>query len=414
MVSSPLTNLSEDEVFTVSQLSTAIQDVLEGSFPFIHVRGEISGFLRARSGHVYFSLKDATSVLEVVCWKNTADKLTFTEGMEIIASGRLTSYGARSRYQLVLMRLSVAGQGDLMALLEARKQKLLAEGLFDAARKRPLPPFPQRVGVVTSPDGAVFHDIMHRLSDRFPVHVLFCPTLVQGEDAPRQIVLALQQLASLPEYRRPDVVILARGGGSFEDLLAFSDEAVVRAVAAMPMSIVSAVGHETDTTLCDFAADVRAPTPTAAAELITPVREDLLRGLEQVQKNISLLIRRFLDGAAQTVDRLGFALLAQQGRFDLIRQTLNHDEERLHRIMGSHLKTQTQRLHDIGHLLEACSHQSILRRGYAAVQSPGDQRWIHSAHDAQTLESADIHFADGIWRVRSADGAERASPSVIP
>jgi exodeoxyribonuclease VII large subunit len=302
------------------------------------------------------------------------------------------------------MRLSLAGQGDLMAQLEARKQKLRAEGLFDADRKRPLPAFPQRVGVVTSPDGAVFHDIMHRLSDRFPVHVLFCPTLVQGEDAPRQIVAALQKLAALPQNRRPDVVILARGGGSFEDLLAFSDEAVVRAVAAIPMPIVSAVGHETDTTLCDFAADVRAPTPTAAAELITPVRDDLLRGLNQVQNNLSLFMQRFLDRATQTVDRLGFALLAQQNRFNLIRQTLNHTEGRLHRSITLSLKTQTQRLQDLSHLLEACSHQSILRRGYAALQSPHDQRWIHSAHDAQTLESAIVHFFDGAWRVRPDHG----------
>ena len=412
-LSSPSPPPPDHEVFTVSQLSTAIQDVLEGSFPFIHVRGEISGFLRARSGHVYFSLKDSQSVLEVVCWKNTADKLTFTEGAEIIASGRLTSYGARSRYQLVLMRLSLAGQGDLMAMLEARRQKLLAEGLFDAARKRPLPAFPTRVGIVTSPDGAVFHDIVHRLTERFPLHVLLCPTLVQGEDAPRQIVSALQTLAHLDPEKRPDVVILARGGGSFEDLLAFSDEAVVRAVAAMPMPIVSAVGHETDTTLCDFAADVRAPTPTAAAEIITPVRDDLLRGLEHTQKHLFLILRRFLDAATQRVDRLGFVLMAQQGRLALIRQNLDHREVHLHRIMDTFFKRQTQRLSDLTHLLEACSHQSILRRGYAAVQSPQNQ-WIHSVYDAQSLDSATIHFADGVWRVRAADDDQRGGPRPVP
>ncbi len=403
----------DHEVFTVSQLSTAIQDVLEGSFPFIHVRGEISGFLRARSGHVYFSLKDSQNLLEVVCWKNTADKLTFTEGAEIIASGRLTSYGARSRYQLVLMRLTLAGQGDIMAMLEARRQNLLAEGLFDAARKRPLPAFPRRVGVVTSPDGAVFHDIVHRLTQRFPLPVLLCPTLVQGEDAPRQIVAALQTLAHLAPEKRPDVVILARGGGSFEDLLAFSDEAVVRAVAAMPMPIVSAVGHETDTTLCDFAADVRAPTPTAAAEIITPVRDDLLRGLAHNEKHLFLILRRFLDAATQRVDRLGFVLMAQQGRLALIHQSLGHMQARLHQRMEGFFKEKTQRLHDLSHLLEACSHQSILRRGYAAVESPQHQ-WIHSVYDAQFLDSATIHFADGVWRVRPADDDQRGGPRPFP
>ena len=265
---------------SVSELSGALKRTVEDAFGHVRVRGEISGWKRAASGHCYLCLKDDKAVLDGVIWKAVAGALRFRpeDGIEVVATGRLTTYPGRSRYQIVIDRLELAGQGALMALLDRRRQALAAEGLFDAARKKPLPFMPKVIGVVTSPTGAVIRDILHRLEDRCPTHVVVWPVAVQGEGAAEQVAAAIRGFdAAQPggPIPRPDLVIVARGGGSIEDLWAFNEEAVVRAVADCSIPIISAVGHETDTSLCDFAADVRAPTPTAAAEMAVPVRAEL-------------------------------------------------------------------------------------------------------------------------------------------
>lgn len=267
--------------FSVSELSFALKREIETAFPRVRVRGEISQPSFPRSGHCYFRLKDENAVIDGVAWKGTIPRLgiRIEEGLEVIATGKLTTYAGSSRYQIIVDRLELAGEGALLKLLEDRRKKLQAEGLFDQDRKRPLPFLPEVVGVVTSPSGAVIRDILHRLADRFPRRVLVWPVAVQGEKAAGEVAAAIAGFNRLPEdgpVPRPDVLIVARGGGSLEDLWAFNEEVVVRAAAASTIPLISAVGHETDTTLIDFASDRRAPTPTAAAEMAVPVRADLL------------------------------------------------------------------------------------------------------------------------------------------
>src|SRR3954469_24019513 len=261
---------------SVSDLAFRLKRTVEDAFGYVRVRGEISGWKRAASGHCYLCLKDDKAVLDGVLWKATAAALAFRpeDGVEVVATGKLTTYPGRSRYQIVIDRLELAGQGALMALLDKRRRALAAEGLFDEDRKKKLPFHPRVIGVVTSPTGAVIRDILHRLADRCPCHVLLWPVPGQGDAAAPAIAAAIRGFDSLPAdgaMPRPDLVIVARGGGSIEDLWAFNEEEVVRAAAESPIPLISAVGHETDTTLIDFAADLRAPTPTAAAEIAVPV-----------------------------------------------------------------------------------------------------------------------------------------------
>jgi len=270
---------------TVSELSAALRRTVEDAYGYVRVRGEISGYKGpSPSGHVYFRLKDDKAVLESVVWKGVFGRLRFKpeEGLEVIASGKLTTFAGSSKYQIVIEALEPAGVGALMALLEERKRKLTAEGLFDDARKQLIPYLPEVIGVVTSPTGAVIRDILHRLADRFPRHVIVWPVKVQGDGSAEQVAAAIRGFNALPEQgriRRPDLLIVARGGGSLEDLWSFNEEIVVRAAADSMIPLISAVGHETDFTLIDFAADKRAPTPTAAAEMAVPVRADLIADL---------------------------------------------------------------------------------------------------------------------------------------
>ncbi len=295
----PASNLPE---FTVSEIAGAIRRTLEGRFERVRVRGEISGFKRHGSGHLYFSLKDANAVLSAVVWRSTVPKLAIApeDGLEVVATGRITTFPGQSKYQLVIEQMEVAGAGALLKLLEERRQRLAAEGLFDSARKKRLPFLPEVVGVVTSPTGAVIRDILHRLADRFPRRVILWPVAVQGEGAAEQIAEAIRGFNVLvPGGRvpRPDLLIVARGGGSLEDLWAFNEEVVVRAAAESRIPLISAVGHETDTTLIDFAADCRAPTPTAAAEMAVPVRAELLaQVLERGQRLVSGMNRMLGEG----------------------------------------------------------------------------------------------------------------------
>src|SRR3954462_9575053 len=272
--------------FSVSELSFALKRQLAGAFPRVRVRGEISQSSYPRSGHCYFRIKDENAVIDAVCWKTTLPRLGIKveEGMEVIATGKITTYAGSSRYQIIIDRLELAGEGALLKLLDDRRKKLAAEGLFDLDRKRPLPFLPEVIGVVPSPSGAVIRDILHRLSDRFPRHVLVWPVAVQGERAAGEVAAAIAGFNRLPEdgpVPRPHILIVARGGGSLEDLWAFNEEVVVRAAAASAIPLISAVGHETDWTLIDYAPDRRAPTPTAAAEIAVPVRLDLLANVRE-------------------------------------------------------------------------------------------------------------------------------------
>lgn len=304
-------NLAE---FTVSELSGSIKRTIETAFDHVRVRGEISGYRGPHSsGHAYFSLKDDKSRIDAVIWKGSFSKLKYRpeEGMEVIATGRITTFPGSSKYQIVVEQMEPAGAGALMALIEERKRKLGAEGLFDAARKKPLPFMPKVIGVVTSPTGAVIRDILHRISDRFPVHVVVWPVKVQGEGSGEEVANAINGFNALrpgDDIPRPDVLIVARGGGSLEDLWSFNDEIVVRAAAASQIPLISAVGHETDWTLIDYAADVRAPTPTGAAEMAVPVKAELVAQVANLAARHSGAFARQMDQRRQNLRALARAL----------------------------------------------------------------------------------------------------------
>jgi exodeoxyribonuclease VII large subunit len=320
--------------FTVSEISGAVKRVLEGEFARVRVRGELGRISRPASGHLYFDLKDAGACLGAVIWRSAARGLGFRpeEGMEVIATGRLTTFPASSKYQLVVDDLAPAGVGALMAMLEKRKAALAAEGLFDAGRKRPLPYLPEVVGVVTSPSGAVIRDILHRLGERFPRRVLIWPVTVQGERCAPEVAAAIRGFNALAPggpVPRPDLIIVARGGGSLEDLWGFNEEVVVRAAAESAIPLISAVGHETDTTLIDFAADRRAPTPTAAAEIAVPVRLELLAAVAGLEERRRGALARRLAQAGQRLRDLGRGLPRPEALVAERAQRLDHLAMRL-------------------------------------------------------------------------------------
>jgi exodeoxyribonuclease VII large subunit len=337
MAQSAAPNLAE---YSVSEIAGAVKRAIEDQFGLVRVRGELSGVKRHSSGHVYLALKDADAVLDGVMWRGTAQRLRFKpeDGLEVVATGRLTTYPGRSKYQLVIEAMEPAGAGALMALLEERRRKLAAEGLFDAARKRPLPWLPEVIGVVTSPTGAVIRDILHRLDDRFPRRVLVWPTAVQGEGAAEQVAAAIRGFNALVpdgDPPRPDVLIVARGGGSLEDLWAFNEEVVIRAAAESAIPLISAVGHETDTTLIDHASDRRAPTPTAAAEMAVPVRADLADDLAGLSTRAARATRRLLDERARAFEVWGPRLRDADALLAPASQRLDDAAERLPRaLMG--------------------------------------------------------------------------------
>lgn len=314
--------------FTVSEISGAVKRTIEGGFSHIRVRGEVGRLSLPRSGHVYLDLKDDRSVLSAVIWKGTAARLAHPpeEGMEVIVTGRLTTFPGQSKYQMVIEDLRPAGAGALMAMLEKRRAMLAAEGLFDADRKKPLPFLPQVIGVVTSPSGAVIRDILHRLRDRFPRHVLIWPVAVQGANCAPEVARAIRGFNAIAPggaIPRPDLIIVARGGGSLEDLWGFNEEIVVRAAAESAIPLISAVGHETDTTLIDHASDHRAPTPTAAAERAVPVRMDLLGWLSQQDGILTRAITGGLGARRQRLSDLARALPRPESLLDQARQRLD-------------------------------------------------------------------------------------------
>ncbi len=442
---------------TVSELSAALKRTVEETFPHVRVRGEISNYRGPHSsGHVYFSLKDEGARIDAVIWKGNFQRLRFKpeEGLEVVATGRITTYAGKSAYQIVIEQLEPAGAGALMALLEERKKKLAAEGLFDEARKRPLPFLPRVVGVVTSPTGAVIRDILHRLADRFPRHVLVWPVRVQGESSAAEVAAAIDGFNALAPGGappRPDVLIVARGGGSLEDLWGFNEEIVARAAAASKIPLVSAVGHETDFTLIDFVADRRAPTPTAAAELIVPVRAELIAMTESHgARLVGCLLRYFerlrgeLRGLARgipaadallalprqkldaTGDRLPRALRANahrhrvefarasarlspasiRARFERFRGRPAEFLERAGRALGTLIAARQARVLSLAKLVEAFSYHKVLDRGFALVRDAAGGP-IRSAAAVAAGDPLDIELADGHLPAVATGGAPK-------
>ncbi len=407
---------------SVSELSAALKRSVEDRFGHVRVRGEISGFKRAASGHLYFSLKDENARLDAVMWKGGAARLPFApeDGLEVVATGKLSTYAGRSSYQIVVEALEVAGEGAMMLLFEKLKARLAAEGLFEPSRKKPLPSLPRVIGVVTSPTGAVIRDILHRLADRFPTHVIVWPVLVQGETAAPQIAAAINGFSALPGdglVARPDLVIVARGGGSIEDLWAFNDEAVVRAVADCSIPIISAVGHETDTTLCDFAADLRAPTPTAAAEIAVPVRSELLQRLGQIALRMAGAVRRRVDWASERLEaqrrlmpKLTDLSAPHQQRTDELAERLRQSllgrvnkaqlaftgpAQMLHpRMLVRRVEQGQQRLDALARLAGSLHPEAPLKRGFARV-TDADGKTIASSKAAIAATEVALRFADG-------------------
>jgi exodeoxyribonuclease VII large subunit len=360
-MSAPPTNLLE---YTVSELSFALRRTVEDNHEHVRVRGEVSGFKGAvGSGHCYFTLKDSGACLDAVLWRTTLQRLRFKpqEGLEMVATGKLTTFPGRSRYQLIVDHLEPAGAGALMALLEERRRKLLAEGLFDPKRKKRIPYLPRVIGVVTSPTGAVIRDILHRLRDRFPSRVLVWPVRVQGEGAAEEVAAAVRgfdAIAAGGSVPRPDVLIVARGGGSIEDLWAFNEEVAVRAVAACRIPVIAAVGHETDWTLIDHAADLRAPTPTGAAEMAVPVRLELIASTRDLASRHELSHRRILESRRRDFSALARMLPSLDDLFALRRQKLDEIGGRL----GRSLVTEVARKRSAFAAVSARSSPELLRR----------------------------------------------------
>jgi exodeoxyribonuclease VII large subunit len=444
--------------FTVSEISFALKRTLEDTFGHVRVRGEISGFRGAHaSGHCYFSLKDKTARIDAVIWRATFMRLKskLQEGLEVIATGRITAYPSKSSYQIVVDAIEPAGAGALMALLDERRRKLAAEGLFDEARKRPIPYLPRVIGIVTSPTGAVIRDILHRLAERFPRRVIVWPVRVQGESSAAEVAAAIRGFnaitpgGSLP---RPDVLIIARGGGSLEDLWSFNEEVVVRAAAKSAIPLISAVGHETDWTLIDHAADKRCPTPTAAAECAVPVRSEVTAALASLAARLDRANRRMMSerrtrvrAAARALPRPDDMLALARQRYDgasgRMAQALRANT-RLHRAayercasrlslkpalqqiarqrealqrLSRHSERGVRRILDqrrravLGHtkLLASLSYRSVLQRGFALVRGAAGTP-LRTAADVAPGQALGIEFRDGTVNAH-ADGGTRPS-----
>ena len=444
--------------WSVSELSAALKRTVEDAYGYVRVRGEVSGFKgQHQNGHVYFSLKDEDAVINAVIWRSAWNRMRIKpeEGLEVIVTGKITTFPRQSKYQIDIQTLAPAGVGALMKLLEERKKKLAAEGLFDEARKQLLPFLPKVIGVVTSPTGAVIRDILHRLEDRFPRRVLVWPVRVQGDTSAAEVAAAIHGFNAMPEagpMPRPDLIIVARGGGSLEDLWSFNEEIVVRAAAASMIPLISAVGHETDITLIDFAADRRAPTPTAAAEMAVPVRAELMtslsnlgsrklacwrRNVDRYRKELRLLARSLpalddllavprqrLDACAgrlpralranaqihhtqltRAASRLSPRLLSH--RIERCREQTTAFGDRAHRAFQIFRDRRVARLRSMGQLLAAYSYRGVLARGFALVRD-GDGRPLRTAAAVGSGTRLDIEFSDG--RIGATADGERTVP----
>ena len=389
--------------YSVSEISDSIKGTLENSFGYVKVRGEVSGLSKPASGHIYLNLKDDKAVIKAIIWRSAAARISFVpeDGLEVICSGKLTTgysdrYPGRSDYSIIVDSITPAGEGALMALLEQRKKKLAAEGLFEEQNKKSLPKYPETIGIVTSPTGAVIKDILHRLDERFPCNVILWPVPVQGQDAAQLIsdaVDGFNNLSSKDEVNIPDLIIIARGGGSIEDLWPFNEEIVIRSVFKSNIPIVSAIGHETDTTLIDFVSDLRAPTPTAAAEISTPDKEELLRDINEKHNRLNYSINLYLDNLKDNFisikDKLPISLklflnnltsyfqnISQLLNFRVLGEQLKSSKVELISLEESLLKAKNilverlqKELDNKSMLLESLSYKSVLKRGYSVTRS---------------------------------------------
>ncbi|MDB9715514.1 exodeoxyribonuclease VII large subunit [Amylibacter sp.] len=443
LIDSPVKGENASE-FSVSELSSVLKRMIEGEFSNVRIRGEVGRVSRPASGHLYFDLKDDKSVIASVTWKGQASKLVTQpeEGLEVVATGKITTFAGQSRYQMIVSEMSVAGIGALMAQLEKRKKKLEAEGLFDKSIKKEIPYLPEIIGVVTSPSGAVIQDILHRLSDRFPRKVLLWPVAVQGERCAPDVAAAINGFNRLTPggaMPRPELIIVARGGGSIEDLWGFNEESVVRAAAESEIPLISAVGHETDTTLIDFASDLRAPTPTAAAEYAVPVRADLMgwlssmderrvrslstgleikrqrlkdlsRGLPAPDELVAMSTQRLdsiserLPRALITVSNNKRTILLQTSaglRGSLLKNKLVDRSEAINRFVKSiqsNMKVIIQRnqsaLESLERLRQTLGYEATLQRGYAVIRNENGGI-VTSVKVADVSKSLEIEFQDG-------------------
>jgi exodeoxyribonuclease VII large subunit len=410
---------------------------MEQNFSEIQLKAEVSALKIHTSGHIYFSLKDSEAVIDAVCWKGIAQKqkIKLENGMEIRCTGQVTTYPMRSKYQFVVEQFELAGAGELLKILEERKKKLAAEGLFDLSRKKTIPSLPKLIGIITSPTGAVIKDMLHRIEQRFPREVLLWPVLVQGTEASSQIIQAIEGMNSLPPDQRPDVLIVARGGGSFEDLMPFNEENIVRAVAGSNIPIISAIGHETDSTLVDYAADLRAPTPTAAAEYAVPerikLRADVGRVFSQLNSVISsnmekkrlflrssriLNIHGIISEKIQRGDFIFDRMTAQMKDFIsrkkislakiavpklILRENMNDVEQKLRFAFLKEFEKNKNRFLIVASTMEANSHLKILRKGFTLAESEKSTP-ITSVEDAKKLSSFNLIFWDGKLKVHQS------------
>lgn len=400
-----------DTIFSVTDAASLLKGVVETAFPRIKIRGELSQITRASSGHMYMTVKDAGAAISAIIWRGTPIAFKLEEGMEVVVTGRFTTYPARSNYQIIINEIEMAGVGAILKMLEERKQKLAAEGLFDQARKKPLPQLPQRIGVVTSPTGAAFQDIQNRLRERFPVHVILYPATVQGATAAAEVAAGIEYFN---RANNVDVIIVARGGGSLEDLLPFSEEIVVRAAAASHIPLISGVGHEPDWMLIDFAADVRAPTPTGAAEMVVPTKLALFQELDNMWTRLSNTFTTRLVNAKSRIESVSIKsprqlVMEHAQRLDDMGRTMNilidnkiaTAHQRMDIVAGfptilqNRMNTLNQSISHLGQMLQSLSYKSVLARGYAIVRDANNN--IISRTNTGT--PATIEFADGVLKL---------------
>lgn len=411
MIQKPEPFVKPDTIFSVSDAASLLKGVVETAFPRIKIRGELSQITRATSGHIYMTIKDAGAAISVIVWRGTPVNFKLEDGLEVVITGRFTTYPARSNYQIVASEIEMAGVGAILKMLEERKQKLAREGLFDEARKKPLPRLPKVIGVVTSPTGAAFQDIQNRLRERFPVHVLLYPATVQGATAAGEVAAGIEYFNRMQNV---DVIIVARGGGSLEDLLPFSEEIVVRAAAASKIPLISGVGHEPDWMLIDFAADYRAPTPTGAAEAVVPTKLSLIQDLENMWVRLSGSFTTRLMNAKQRLESVTIkspkqVLMEHTQRLDDIGRTLNliintkiasaHQKmdivSEFSNILQNRMNMLNQSVAHVGQMLNSLSYKSVLSRGYAIIRGADDK--IISSVDGGTPKT--IEFSDGIIKL---------------
>ena len=410
MLQKPEPFVKPDMIFSVSDASALLKKVVETAFPEIRIRGELSQITRASSGHLYMTVKDSDAAINAIIWRGTPVSFKLEEGMEVIITGRFTTYPARSNYQIIINSIEMAGVGAILKMLEMRKQKLAAEGLFDAARKKPLPRFPQTIGVVTSPTGAAFQDIQNRLRERFPVRVLLYPATVQGATAAAEVAAGIEYFNKMNNV---DVIIVARGGGALEDLLPFSEEIVVRAAANSHIPLISGVGHEPDWMLIDFAADVRAPTPTGAAEMVVPTKISLIQDIDNLSHRLNKAFTSQLANIKQRISNVNIkspkqVLMERAQRLDDISRAFSmiintkiqsaHQKidliARFPNILENKFNSLNQAILHMGQMLASLSYKNVLQRGYAIVRDK-DNNIIST----QTAVPASIEFIDGVLKL---------------